>query len=191
VIFRVTLVSGVNAVVSGFFVDGGGAPPTSPNTASFVRIDGTTQGTWRGVYGREGTSLVAETSALPAYAQLASTGQAWTWTASTSDVRALQRPSGSDRFAATWYGNGTFAIDLNLTDARAHQIALYAIDWDSSGRIERIDVLDASTNAVLDSRTLTDFVGGQYVVWTVTGHVVFRVTRIAGVNPVVSGVFVE
>lgn len=106
-------------------------------------------------------------------------------------MRALQRPSGSDRFAATWYGDGCFAIDLNLTDARPHQIALYAIDWDARGRVERIDVLDAATNAVLDSRTLSNFTGGQYVVWTVTGHVVFRVTRVAGVNPVVSGLFID
>jgi len=124
------------------------------------------------------------------YAQLASTGAAWTWTASTTDVRALQRPAGSDRFAATWYGDGSFALDLNLTDARASGRGVRD-RLGCRGRIERIDVLDAATNAVLDSRTLTDFVDGQCLVWSVSGHVVLRVTRIAGVNPVVSGLFID
>jgi glucose/arabinose dehydrogenase len=189
VIFRVTLATGVNAVLSGLFVDpiGGG----STTVANFVRTDTSTQGTWHGTYGARGDALAGETSSLPSYAQLALGGQsAWTWMDSTSDVRALQRPTSSDRFAATWYG-GSFTIDLSLTDGASHQIALYGVDWDARGRIERIDVLDAATGAVLDSRTLASFVNGQYLVWTVTGHVIFRVTLTGGVNAVLSGLFID
>jgi len=41
---------------------------------------------------------------------------------------------------------------------------------------------------VLDTRTLTGFHGGQYAVWTLSGHVTLRVTRTGGNNAVISGV---
>ena len=59
-------------------------------------------------------------------------------------------------------------------------MALYLLDWDSAGRVETVEVRDAVTNAVLDTRTASGFAGGQYVTWTVGGHVIFRVTRTAG-----------
>ncbi len=192
VIFRVTRTGGVNAVVSGLFI-GGGAGGGGGGSATFVHTDSTTQGSWRNVYGAEGTALATEVSTLPPFAQLNVNGAlTWTWAASTSDVRALQRLMGDDRFAATWYSDSddTFDLDLNLTDGLPHQVALYAVDFDSGGRVQRIDVLDAVTGAVLDTRTMSDFVNGQYVVWTITGHVIFRVTRTAGVNAVISGLFV-
>jgi hypothetical protein len=40
----------------------------------------------------------------------------------------------------------------------------------SSNRAETIDVLDAQTNAVLDSRTASSFQNGQYLVWNLSGH---------------------
>ena len=190
VIFRVTRTGGVNAVVSGLFI-GGGAGGGGGGSATFVLTDSTSQGSWRNVYGAEGTALATEVSTLPPFAQLNVNGAlTWTWAASTSDVRALQRLTGDDRFAATWYSGDTFDLDLNLTDGLPHQVALYAVDFDSGGRVQRIDVLDAVTGAVLDTRTMSEFVNGQYVVWTITGHVIFRVTRTAGVNAVISGLFV-
>ena len=77
----------------------------------------------------------------------------YTWAASTSDARALQHPGASDRVAACWYAGSNFTIDVNLTDGVAHQFALYALDWDGIARTERIDVLDADSGAVLDTRT--------------------------------------
>jgi hypothetical protein len=137
-------------------------------------------------------ALAADAISLPAYAQLALDGQStWTWNASTTDVRALQRPAGSDRFAATWYRRGIFNFDLNLSDASPHQVALYGVDWDALGRTERIEVLDGAGGTVLDTRTLANFANGQYLVWTITGHVIFRVTFIAGGNAVISGFFID
>jgi parallel beta-helix repeat protein len=166
--------------------------PSGGGTATFVRTDSTTQGSWRGKYGTQGLALAADAISLPAYAQLALDGQStWTWNASTTDVRALQRPAGSDRFAATWYRRGIFNFDLNLSDASPHQVALYGVDWDALGRTERIEVLDGAGGTVLDTRTLANFANGQYLVWTITGHVIFRVTFIAGGNAVISGFFID
>ena len=68
-------------------------------------------------------------------------------------------------------------------------MAFYVVDWDTTARSQRIDVLDATTGAVLDTRTITDYHGGQYLVWTLTGHVRLRFTSLAGWNTVVSGIF--
>src|SRR4029450_5167569 len=56
-------------------------------------------------------------------------------------------------------------------------------------RTQQFDLLDGSTGALLDTRTLSSFSSGQYLVWNVLGHVVVRVTSLAGPNAVVSGVF--
>jgi hypothetical protein len=113
----------------------------------------------------------------------------FTWAASTADVRALRNAANTGRLAATWYAGSSFTIDLNLSDGQTHRVALYALDWDGAGRSERVDVLDAATGAVLDSRVLSAFGGGEYLSWDLTGHVVLKVTNLAGPNAVVSGLF--
>ena len=70
-------------------------------------------------------------------------------------------------------------------------VAVYALDWDNwhGGRNERIDVLDP-TGAVLDSRTISNFQNGVYLVWSVTGSVTIRVTNLnTASNAVISGLF--
>jgi len=114
----------------------------------------------------------------------------WTWAATTTDVRALQKATNpADRIAATWFAGKQFTIDVNIGDTATHQVALYYLDWDSTSRQERVDVLDAGGN-VLDTEALTSsFNAGVYLVWNVSGHVQFRITRTAGANAVVSGLF--
>ena len=80
-------------------------------------------------------------------------------------------------------------MDVNLIDGVTHQVALYALDWESGGRSERVDAVDPANGSVLDSRTVRSFTGGQYLVYNVTGHVQFRITTVAGVNAVLSGLF--
>jgi hypothetical protein len=187
-ILRITRQSGANAVVSGVFF-GGPVSPGGGANAAFIRADAATQGNWQSGYGHDGYAIVADTASLPGYATVTpAAASTWTWTASTSDARALRRASGADRVAATWYGE-QFDLDVNLTDNQPHQIAIYMVDWDSPFRSQLVQVLDAATGTVLDSRAVTSFQGGQYVVWTVQGHVVLRITRQAGANAVVSGIF--
>ena len=71
-------------------------------------------------------------------------------------------------------------------------MALYLLDWDGIGRSERIDVLDGTTGKVLDSRTVGGFSGGEYLVWTLKGHVRINLTNLGGPDThdaVVSGIF--
>jgi hypothetical protein len=127
----------------------------------------------------------------PSYVTHLPSGQSnWTWIASTSDPRALQKATNpADRIAATWYCNTPFTIDMNISDTATHQVALYFVDWDSTARRQTIDVLDAS-GTVLNTQSLTSsFFGGVYLVWKVSGHVQFRITCNAGNNAVISGLF--
>ena len=106
-------------------------------------------------------------------------------------MRGLQNPSGSGRIAAAWYSSTSFTINVNLTDGQAHDIALYAVDWDSHGRSEKIQITNASTGAVLDTETLSSFVNGIYEVWTISGDVKITISRLAGSNALLNGLFFD
>src|SRR5205814_314893 len=115
----------------------------------------------------------------------------YTWAASTTDPRALQTADGTSRIAACWFAGPSFTVDVNLTDGQAHNLALYAVDWDHLQRGEQIQISDAGTGAVLDTQTLGSFTEGVYLDWKVSGHVVITVTRLSGPNVVLSGLFFD
>jgi hypothetical protein len=160
------------------------------STATFVKADTTHQGNWTGVYGAQGYNVIGASARYPAYAVVTPSGQSTkTWSRKTTDVRALVNPAGG-RIAAAWYSASSFSVNVYVTDGQTHQIALYVMDWNNAGRSERIDVLN-SAGQVLDSRTVSTFRNGQYLVWNVTGNVTFRITCLAGPNAVLSGIFFD
>ena len=165
-------------------------PGTGTASASFVRLDTTTQGNWKGSYGVEGYKLSNDATTLPSYAQVTINENDWLWDGNNADPRALQRSVGSSRFAGTWYTWSNMTVEVGLTDGESHEVALYAVDWDGLGRVEQIEVLDATTGVVLDTRTGTNFGGGHYWVWDIAGRVRFRITNTGPGNAVLSGVFI-
>jgi hypothetical protein len=171
-------------------------PPAATASATFIKTDTTTKGTWSGVYGSEGYEVVNNASSYPYYAQASVSGQAaYTWASSTSEARALQKATNTaDRLAATWYSSSNFTIDLNLNDAFAHRVTLYCLDWDGGGaRSQTIEILDATTNQILNSQSVTSFTEGKYLVWNIRGHVKIKLTYTgqAGYSAVVSGLFFD
>ena len=183
--FQVVVTNSVGAVTSSLAT----LMVTAGPSVSFIHTDTVTQGNWNGTYGADGYNVIGDTISYPSYAQVLPSGQSFfTWAASTSDARALQRAS-SGRIAATWYASTSFQTDVNLIDGNVHQVALYVVDWDSAVRSERIDVLDASNNQVLNTQTVSSFHGGEYLIWNVSGHVIFKITTLAGSNSVLSGLF--
>src|SRR5205085_8518424 len=54
---------------------------------------------------------------------------------------------------------------------------------------QRVDVIDYATNVLLDSRTISSFNGGQYLVWNVRGRVKFVVNKVGAKTAVVSGIY--
>ncbi len=86
----------------------GSTPPPPPvNAATFVKADTTTQGSWQGVYGGQGYNVLGDRASQPTFALTSVTGNsAWTWAASTTDIRALQKASApTSRLASCWYVN--------------------------------------------------------------------------------------
>src|SRR5580704_10710721 len=163
----------------------------TPATAAFVKYDTATQGTWKGVYGANGLAIANDSTAYPSYAEVALNGESnYTWVSSSTDVRALESGLSSSRIASTWYSSG-FTIDINLTDGNAHQIAMYAVDWDNLGRAETISVADAASGTVLDTRGISGFANGEWLLWNLTGHVTVTVTQTGNQNAVVSGLFFD
>ncbi len=165
--------------------------PSPSTSAALVSIDSTTLGYWKGVYGADGQAIAGDLIRYPTYAQVSIVNaQPWTWANSTPDLRGLQKASNpSDRIAATWYSTTSFTIDVNLTDGLSHSMTLHALDWDYYPRVERIDVLDAATQKLLDSRTVSDFRAGRYLTWNLQGHVTFRITNLSSSNAVIGGIF--
>jgi Big-like domain-containing protein/calcineurin-like phosphoesterase family protein len=188
--------------LSAVAVDNAGATSTSPavrvtvtapggTSASFIGIDSATKGNWKGTYGTAGYAIANDATSLPAFVSVSQPGTAaWTWVSSTTDVRALQKSSGADRLAATWYG-GTTNAALNFTDGVPHRVEIYVVDWDSTARTETIDVVNTATGALLDRRTASAFNNGQYFVWSLAGSVTIRITLTGGANAVYSGLFFE
>src|SRR5258706_15316015 len=152
-------------------------------TASFVKADTTTSGTWKGVYGAGGSNIITDSANYPAYVTATPSGNStYTWAASTSDARGMQKGSSTTgRIAACWFSSGSLSIDLSFNDSSTHQVALYLVDWDSygGGRSERVDIVDAN-NTLLDSRSVSGFANGQYLVWNLSGHVIVRITNLNG-----------
>ena len=172
-----------------------GSTAASTSTASFVKQDVTTQGSWKGVYGADGYNIAQDSSAgnpkIPAYATTTiSGGSAYTWNSGTTNVRALQKSGATDRIAATWFGN-LISFNVTIKDGATHQVALYALDWDTTTRLEKIEVIDTVTSAVLDTRNVSTFNGGAWLVWTISGNVTFKVTNTGPGNAVISGMFFD
>ena len=187
VVITITDLAGANAVLSGLFLN-----PATVQTTSLVAANAATQVNWIGEYGTQGYDVIGNAASLPNYATVTPSGQSsYTWAASTTDPRALENANDTGYIAACWYSATSFTVDVNLTDGQAHDLTLYAVDWDSEHRSEQIQILSATTGAVLDTETISSFSGGTYLQWVVTGNVLIKVTNLAGPNAVLSGLFID
>ncbi len=148
------------------------------------------------VYGTDSYNIINDLATAPPYANLSYSGDGtYTWTNSTTDPRALQKADAgaTDRIASTIYSIGnSLSISVNIADGNAHNISLYALDWDSTARSEQIQVINPATGAILDSRTISAFHNGVYLTWTIRGNIKFVITSLnASSNAVIAGVFFD
>jgi len=187
VYWRVTAKNAVgesSSPIRSFVVGGSTIVPAS--------ADLVTGGQWRTSYGRDGYLLAGDGAMLPSYATVSLADEfQYTWTEDTGETRALQRPDASGYFAATWYRAPSFTVTVQITDGRLHRVSFYALDWDYGGRVERLEAMDATSGQVVDTRTATDFAGGVYASYVLSGRVVFRFVHVAGPNAVLAGIFFD
>ena len=161
-------------------------------TATFIKADTTTLGTWTGTYGSQGYDIVAGPAVLPARDTVTPSKQTnYTWTTTSSDPRALQVPGSSNRVAAAWYSSSSFTVGVNLGDGQAHDLELYFLDWPSNLRSEIVQLSDAASGKVLDTESIASFHGGEYLDWKVGGNLLITITYVGGGNAVLSGVFLD
>lgn len=186
------------------------------STATFLKSDTTTQGTWYNgttpIYGSDGCGIIGQGSNVsnssitpsqgyfnyPAYATVSVAGETcYCWIDGTSAASDLEYgPPGtsngtdSKRVAAAWFSTTAFTVDIQ--DGNTHQIALYFLDYSNQGREQTIQITDDNNaNAVLDTRTLSSFSNGVWLVWSVSGKVKITFTPVTGPNAVLSGIFFD
>jgi hypothetical protein len=171
-------------------------PALQLTSASLLRVDDNTGGGWIGRYGARGYSLAmaTETPHLPPGVRAIMEGaQLYTWGAVTTDPRALSTSGEPLHLSAgQWFAWEHFSIDLDLREAgKSYQVALYLLDWDSDARGQQLDVVDASTGAVLFTRSDAHFAKGRYVLLRLSGRVILRFSKSAGANGTLSGMFFD
>ena len=153
------------------------------------------QGTWVGTYGADGYALFgwngsSDLVSLPPASLVLDQGSRYQWSTSTTDVRALQSPDTSFRRPATLYGTQV-GLHLSFPSAYSGNLHLYAVDWDTTARRESITVNDGSGPRTANLGS--SFNQGAWVNLPISvsagGTVTITVTKTAGVNAVLSGLF--
>jgi hypothetical protein len=186
---RLCKVSGINAVISGIFIDPPAAP-APPSNATFVGVDDATQGDWQNVYGAKGFQVIADWNALPADVTIQPSGHfEHIWEYDSTNKPALQKFSSPSRIAACWYSSDTITLDVNAGEPR--NLTLYFLDWDNAGRAQTLTISDPNTGDIVDQRMITNFITGRYVTWQIRAPLRIEISRQAGPNAVVSGIFID
>jgi subtilase family serine protease len=164
----------------------------SANSATYVRTDSTTLGNWKGVYGTQGEYIAGDSLTDPSFATLTSNGYVYTWATSSTSTQNLQRDNSSGRIGSMLYAPGQLQVGVDLTDGKTHQIAFYIPDWNSlTSQYETVAAYDGTTGAELSSQTVNTGTGGKYLVFNITGNVLFTFTPTSGTYGVIGGFFLD
>ena len=162
-----------------------------------------TTGSWNGIYGQAGFALAdqpADLLQLPSFLPaltLPPQSQVFQFQDPSVDIRALQRPPAfADRFSSAWFNNvgaaPALTFDFAFTDFKVHRVAFYFCDFDSQNRTQKIEFFDISQPGVpvlLDIQTISNFVASQYLLWDLQGKVRMQITKVAGSDVVLQGIF--
>jgi hypothetical protein len=101
------------------------------------------------VYGADGYALLGWESAgdlvnLPMATITLDQGTRYRWASSTTDVRALENPTQTQRRATQWFDNTSLRLHLTFNAAYSGTLHLYAIDWTGVTKRTIITVDDGS-----------------------------------------------
>jgi hypothetical protein len=185
----VNQVAGANAVLSGVFLGGGGAPPAWPPMP--VQAP---QGSWVGTYGSGGYGLAAwnggsDVLSMPGVSVAVKQGSRYVWAANTPDVRAVENAAASSRTASCYYDPNQIQLTLGFSSAYSGNLELYAVDWDQGGRRETITVGNQTANLSSDysQGAWTTFAINQAAGSTLN----ITITNTNGPNAVLSGILLN
>jgi hypothetical protein len=175
--------------IVGFFSNGSSPPPPPYTTAP--------QGTWTLASGSNGYVLggfnngTSDVAFVPSATFTLDQGSRTCWACSTTDVRALMSPDGTERHAAAWFDPSQVRGHLSFSAPFTGTLHLYAVDWDAAGRRETITVDDGRGPQSVDITTAFDQGAwtGFPVYVAAGGTINITVSRTAGPNAVLSGIF--
>ena len=168
----------------------------SAKTGTLVPYSQSPQGNWVGVYGADGYALLnwnggSDLISLPQSSLVFDQGGRYVWSGGTTAVQALQSPDAATRHATCFSDGIQIRLHLTFSTAYSGTIHVYALDWDALGRRETITVNDGSGPQT--ANITTDFSQGAWVNVPINvaagGTVTVTATRTAGVNAVLSGIF--
>ena len=157
------------------------------------KVESAPQGKWVNTFGSAGYDLAGwngtagDLAYMPNASLTVQQASRYQWAANSADARALSDASGSNHNAGTYYDSNQIQLQLSFKEAYSGELHLYAVDWDAAARREVITVNGQS--AVLGG----DFSQGAWVGFPISvaagGTVSITVTRLAGGNAVLSGLF--
>ena len=175
------------------------AGQTSKNVVS-VQARANVQGNWVGNFGVDGYVLAnwngddTDLSSLPAGATFTiEQGARYTWADTTTEVRALVDPTGTERRSQTWYDVNEFRAHLSFAAAYTGTLHLYALDWDAYGgnRYETVTVDDGHGPQTV--QLTNSFIDGAWIHAPITvaagGTVAIDIRKVSGESAVVAGLF--
>ena len=143
-------------------------------SAVFIKRDTSTEGNWIASlwlpglqYHRQRDQLSRATPPSRAVGETT-----YTWAASTTDPRALQntRRHRPDRRVLVLRHELHGECELDRRPGPRRRPVCRRLG--RQGRSEQIQIASAATGAVLDTETFSNFTGGVYLQWEITGNVV-------------------
>lgn len=192
----VSHVSGPNAIVNGVFLDPV-VPPATLNVSSspyanFVSNNTTASGDWQSFAGSQGAYLPGQTSNFPSFVTTTiSNGQVTRAPGGRGNSALLENVAGNGR-NGTYLSSATqIVLDMNFTDGQIHRTSFYAANSKNKGGAERIDIVDPTTGQVIATQDISSFSKGTYATFDLSGQVQVRITRLAGPEAALSGVFFD
>ncbi len=178
--------------------------------ARFIRTDSVTSGNWGGRYGKEGyilcnyngdgkdkQSLPSWVKSVEYYRAFPKSGQPdpTVWASAVADPRAPAPgpENGFPRNAACFSNSDqTMSATIMINGIKDYQIALYFVDWESSGSRMAVEIFDAETlNLIQPVKMVKNYAGGCYLVYQYNKSVKFRFDKIRGGNISLSGIFFD
>src|ERR1700676_4922031 len=95
--------------------------------------------------------------------------QIFAWEDPSVDLRALQNPLNTGRYAYPWFDANGFSFTFSFKDPQLHQVAMYCVDWEAQARGQTVTMFDADSSAMLATQLVSGFPGGTYMVWLLSG----------------------
>ena len=150
-------------------------------SVTYIQTDTVTLGNWKGVYGQEGNVIAQHSVMLPPYSTFNTAGNINLYLLDlwATDPRALLKQyysySASERIESYFHTGTSMDFLIGAADGQSHRIALYFSDYENKGRSVTVQALDSASNSVLDSRPVSNYQGGLYLVYNYSGDVTFRI----------------